>query len=126
MRELSLVDLEQRITAALKDAVAGGRQRLLALPDLHRLWRSEARERRSRLDVAWGAVEKLSPRGVLERGYSLVTDARGRIIRSVRAVESGESIGVAVADGSMGCTVNTIQREVRGGKENAGKGKAKL
>ena len=126
MHELSLVDLEQRITAALKDAVAGGRQRLLALPDLHRLWRSEARERRSRLDVAWGAVEKLSPRGVLERGYSLVTDARGRIIRSVRAVKSGESIGVAVADGSMGCTVNTIQREVRGGKENAGKGKAEL
>ncbi len=126
MRELSLVDLEQKMTSALKDRVAAGRQRLLALPDLYRLWRTETRGRRSRLDVAWGAVEKLSPRGVLRRGYSLATDTRGRIIKSVRTVKPGEAIGVALADGSMGCTVNTIQREVRGGKEDAGKGKAKF
>jgi exodeoxyribonuclease VII large subunit len=126
MRELELVDLEQRISGTLKDRVAAGRQGLLALPDLYRLWRSEARERRSRLDVAWGAVEKLSPRGVLARGYSLATDERGRIIKSIRTVSPGGSIGVMVADGSMGCTVNTIQREVHGGKENAGEGEAKL
>ncbi|MDI9424586.1 MAG: exodeoxyribonuclease VII large subunit, partial [Spirochaetota bacterium] len=122
MRDLSLVDLEQRIGSALKDRVTTGRERLLSLPDLFRLWKTEARSRRSRLEMAGGALDKLSPRAVLRRGYSLATDARGRIIKSVKAVKSGESIGVMVADGSMGCTVNTIQREVRGGKETNGEG----
>lgn len=121
MRELSLVDLEQRMTMALKENVSEGRKRLLLLPDLYRLWKTETRARRSRLEVSWGAVDKLSPRGVLRRGYSLATDGRGRIIKTVEAVEPGESIGVTVADGSMGCTVNTVQREVRGGKEIIGK-----
>lgn len=122
MRDLSLVDLEQRIGSALKDRVTAGRERLLSLPDLFRLWKTEARSRRSRLEMAGGALDKLSPRAVLRRGYSLATDARGRIIKSVKAVKSGESIGVTVADGSMGCRVNTIQREVRGGKETNGEG----
>jgi len=122
MRELSLVDLEQRMTMALKEGISAGRQRLLSLPDLYRLWKTEARSRRSRLELARGAVDKLSPKGVLRRGYSLVTDARGRVIKTVKTIKSGESIGVMVADGSMGCTVNTVQREVRGGKEIIGKG----
>ena len=122
MRELSLVDLEQRMTMALKEGISAGRQRLLSLPDLYRLWKTEARSRRSRLELARGAVDKLSPKGVLRRGYSLVTDARGRVIKTVKTIKPGESIGVMVADGSMGCTVNTVQREVRGGKEIIGKG----
>ena len=122
MRELSLVDLEQRMTMALKEGISAGRERLLSLPDLYRLWKTETRSRRSRLELAWGAVDKLSPKGVLRRGYSLVTDARGRVIKTVKTIKPGESIGVMVADGSMGCTVNTVQREVRGGKEIIGKG----
>lgn len=122
MRELSLVDLEQRMTMALKEGISAGRERLLSLPDLYRLWKTETRSRRSRLELARGAVDKLSPKGVLRRGYSLVTDARGRVIKTVKTIKPGESIGVMVADGSMGCTVNTVQREVRGGKEIIGKG----
>jgi len=121
MRELSLVDLEQRMTMALKEGMSAGRERLLSLPDLYRLWKSEARLRRSRLELAWGAIDKLSPMGVLRRGYSLATDARGRVIKTVKAVKPGDAIGVMVADGSMGCTINTLRREVRGGKEIIGK-----
>ncbi len=44
----------------------------------------------------------VSPYGVLRRGYSLVTVARGRVIKTVKTIKPGESIGVMVADGSMG------------------------
>jgi len=43
----------------------------------------------------------LSPRGVLERGYSIITDADGKTIRRVQDVKTGEKLKVGVCDGSF-------------------------
>ena len=46
-------------------------------------------------------LRALSPQGTLERGYAIVRDARGAIIRSAQAIVAGETIKVRVADGEF-------------------------
>ena len=43
----------------------------------------------------------LSPRNTLLRGYSITTDIRGEIIRSIKAIVAGDTIGVKLADGKI-------------------------
>ena len=57
--------------------------------------------RRASLARAAGALSSLSPLEVLARGYSIVRDTSGRIVRSVDQVRAGDRITVRVADGSF-------------------------
>jgi exodeoxyribonuclease VII large subunit len=60
--------------------------------------------RRARLQQAAGRLRALSPRATLERGYAIVR-RDGELVRSARAVASGDAIAVEVADGSFGARV---------------------
>ncbi len=44
-------------------------------------------------------LRALSPLGVLTRGYSITSDARGRIVRSVADVAAGQRVRTRIADG---------------------------
>jgi exodeoxyribonuclease VII large subunit len=64
----------------------------------------------SRLEGLTQRLEALNPKGVMRRGYALVRDAAGNVLRSVDGVTPGTLIQVEVADGEMAATVNTIQK----------------
>jgi exodeoxyribonuclease VII large subunit len=51
-------------------------------------------------------LESLSYKGVLERGFALVTDEQGHIVRSKDAVRPGQLLAVEVADGPFGAAVS--------------------
>jgi exonuclease VII large subunit len=59
-----------------------------------------------RLLHAGAALELVSPRGVLERGYAIVTLADGQIVRSAGRLSSGDQVSVALGDGAFDATVN--------------------
>ncbi len=63
-------------------------------------------------------LEGLSPLAVLSRGYAAVFTPEGRVISSVEDVAVGSRIDVEVADGILGCTVDTLGPSTR----NAEKG----
>jgi exodeoxyribonuclease VII large subunit len=50
-------------------------------------------------------VRALSPAATLERGYAIVQDADGLVLKSVAKVEPGVGISVRVADGRLAATV---------------------
>ncbi len=54
-----------------------------------------------RLDSILGKLLILSPQNTLKRGYSITTDNKGRIIRSVDPVVVGSDIKVKLFDGSL-------------------------
>jgi exodeoxyribonuclease VII large subunit len=57
-------------------------------------------------------LEDLSPLKVLGRGWSMTVADDGRtVISSVGQVAAGDSIGVRVRDGSIGCRVESVKRE---------------
>lgn len=47
-----------------------------------------------------------NPRKLLESGYTLVTDASGRLLKSARGLKSGDTLDVRFPDGTVNCTVN--------------------
>jgi exodeoxyribonuclease VII large subunit len=59
------------------------------------------RFRRQRLGELARATEALSPLGVLQRGYSLTTNLKGRPIRSAEELAQGQQIKTRLASGSV-------------------------
>ncbi|MCB1890204.1 MAG: exodeoxyribonuclease VII large subunit [Rhodocyclaceae bacterium] len=57
--------------------------------------------RRQRLDAIGAALAHLDPHGVLARGYGIVRDAQGRIIRNPAQVPIGSAIRIALQHGSL-------------------------
>ncbi len=66
----------------------------------------------NRLTQAMEALKAYSPYGVLQRGYAIVTDSDGHVIRSVKQVKTGDNLTLRVFDG-------TIQTEVHSTKKSS-------
>ncbi len=56
---------------------------------------------RKQLDTLAAQLQQLSPLGVLERGYSIVFDQQGRVVKSSAAVHVGAPIGIRLAHGRL-------------------------
>jgi len=64
----------------------------------------------SRYGLAAARLEDLSPLGILARGYSATfTDDGHTVVRSVNQVAPGDRVVVRVADGRVGCMVETTE-----------------
>ena len=62
-------------------------------------------QRRSRLERASARLEALSPLAILERGYALVFDASGNVVKHAAQVNTGDEIRARVARGEITATV---------------------
>ncbi len=59
-------------------------------------------QRRRGLEAGAKLLTSLSYQGVLQRGYALVRDERGRSVRLVAGVASGQRLDIELADGHLG------------------------
>ena len=57
------------------------------------------KSRESQLDVFSKQLELLSPQRILERGYALVTDENGLLVRQATTVSPGDVLDVSLAEG---------------------------
>ncbi|MDB5073829.1 MAG: Exodeoxyribonuclease 7 large subunit [Chloroflexi bacterium] len=64
--------------------------------------------KRERLQSRQTELELLHPMHSLNRGYALITDANGSIVRDVAWLHTGERIQVQMRDGSADATVNKV------------------
>ena len=62
-------------------------------------------ENKSRLGQLSGQLEALSPLAILERGYALVFDASGKLVKDSARVDPGDEISTRLAKGSLTATV---------------------
>lgn len=62
--------------------------------------------RRGRLAVADASLSAVSPLATLGRGFAIVRDADGRVLRSRLQARSGDRLTIQVSDGSFGATVS--------------------
>ena len=92
---LPRVDEQQRPVAALAERARAGQRALLA-----RL--------QTRIDALQANLEHLDPLRVLDRGYSVVRDAAGNIVRSSRVLEIGQDLSVTFAQGSAKARVEEM------------------
>ncbi|HEY0918795.1 exodeoxyribonuclease VII large subunit, partial [Devosia sp.] len=69
-------------------------------------WTRLLGQRRDRLGALGRLLESYGYRNVLQRGYALVTDEAGGIVRSPAQLRPGEGLTIEVADGRIGATVS--------------------
>jgi exodeoxyribonuclease VII large subunit len=61
--------------------------------------------RRGRLEQLAGELGALSPVAILERGYALVFDSSGKLVKDSEQVQAGEEIRARVARGEIKAVV---------------------
>ena len=100
-------DPRQRLAHA-QQHFAAGRIRLLHAAErlLH--------ERRAQFQALDARLHSLSPIAVLDRGYALVLDANGVLIRSAAQVHSGDQLTTRLADGSLTSRVESTSAKKSG------------
>ena len=101
-----LQELEQRGARALaRDVILRG-ERLPALEvRLHRALSQAVARRRDRWRSSVSLLASLGPEAVLARGYALVRDEAGAVIRDPGQLRAGQALGVQVAGGRFGVVV---------------------
>ena len=127
-----LSNLQRRLDHGLAQAGARGRQRLAALSGRLLLARPQTGHLAQRLDAlgsrmagAWqrtlhqqsaelarlaASLTQLNPDAVLARGYSMVTDDAGRIVRDSSTLEPNDRIAVLFHTGRANATVTSTSK----------------
>ncbi len=62
----------------------------------------------SRIDLLEIRILGADPRKILSRGYVLVLDEKGKVMKTVDGRCSGDRVSVMFADGTLNCTVNAV------------------
>jgi exodeoxyribonuclease VII large subunit len=88
-----------RQLAARRERMASGRDRLASLA------RAAMNARRAALGRGTAQLESLSPLSVLSRGYALVWDERGRLLRDAAEVGTGDVLAIRVHAGRLRAAV---------------------
>jgi exodeoxyribonuclease VII large subunit len=91
-----LAGVRQQLDARMTAITAGVRTLLL--------------HRRARLDHLTGQIEALSPLAVLDRGYALVFDSTGRLIKDAGKTRIGQEITARLSRGSLTAAVKKTQK----------------
>jgi len=63
--------------------------------------RTAVQRERSRLDQLEHQIKALSPVAILERGYALVFDSKGKLVKNSAQVETGDEIAARLAQGTL-------------------------
>jgi exodeoxyribonuclease VII large subunit len=66
-------------------------------------------QRRSRLDRLSSQLAALSPLAILERGYALVFDASGKLVKDAARLGQGDEIRATLARGTFTATINNSE-----------------
>jgi len=115
-RRKKLADLSNRLSENnIELRLARSRHRHHLLSDrLGRCWGDTAARLHTRLAKAEAQLTHLSPLAVLQRGYALVQDADGRLLRSSSETKLGDRLTVRLNYGQLESTVTRIDAESSG------------
>ncbi len=91
----------RRVLGGIRQELRG---RVLGLTSV---MRSVLLQRRARLEALTGQIDALSPLAILDRGYALVFDSTGRLVKDGKQVSAGDDIRARLAKGEITATVKT-------------------
>ena len=109
MARYAVNQLETRLRAQLPD-IAAGRRHLAELDRrLQALAVAQQRQRRQALAALASQLELLNPQRTLERGYAIITDGGGAVVRSPSQLRPNQALALRLADGGADVTLASVQ-----------------
>jgi len=91
-----LAAVRQQLNAQVANLVAATHKHLL--------------ESRGALDRQSASLEALSPVAILNRGYALVFDAKGRLVKDAARLQAGDEVSARLARGRVRARVTATER----------------
>jgi exodeoxyribonuclease VII large subunit len=106
----------RRVLAGIRGELAAGTAALAAA------MRNQLLQNKVRIERMGRALEVLSPLAILERGYALVFDASGQLVKDAAQVKPGDEIRARVARGEIRATVKShSEKRARINKSKSGR-----
>ena len=106
-----LLCLRHKAMATPQRIMDGKREQLKRVSDtLFTEARQRFREKQQHLDLALDRMELLNPIRMLRRGYGIVEDAEGKLVRSAAGTRAGDRLTVILADGRVHADVRDVER----------------
>ena len=93
----------RRVLAGIRGELEAGTAAMAAA------MRNQLLQNRVRVERMGRALEMLSPLAILERGYALVFDGAGQLVKDAAQVKIGEEISARVARGEIRATVKKVK-----------------
>lgn len=113
-RAMLVTDAEKKLASSMKLYLYQCKSRLSSIPSLSSAMRSLLKDKRHSFYLLLQTFDKLSPISLLKRGYSIVTNSRGEIVKQIQDTSVGESVSIEVSDGTLSGTITTISGVSRG------------
>jgi exodeoxyribonuclease VII large subunit len=105
----SLAASQSRLNHALHRSLTAARYRQQSVEArLYRAAQVSVAGRRSAWANLRGELQAMSPLAVLQRGYALVQDEGGAVVRSVELLTTNQSLTTLLGDGSFSSKITTI------------------
>ncbi len=108
-QRLVLAQLEQRWTRHRPDLRALRAHLLSEQRHLNAILCNQVRQRREALAALAAQLEMLNPQRTLERGYAVVRDSKGQVLRDPARIKARETLGIRLANGSVQVGVASVQ-----------------
>ncbi|WP_151445548.1 exodeoxyribonuclease VII large subunit [Lacisediminimonas profundi] len=106
----ALLQLLGRLGACLPDVAARRRDIGESARRLSSCMESQQGLRRQHLAALAAQLELLNPQRTLERGYAIVTDRKGHIVRTPAALKPRQFLQLRLAEGSAEISIATVQQ----------------
>ncbi len=104
-KALQLAQLAPRLNRrVLLQTIGSHRARIGALPLQAAILRTLG-TKRQQLEQNWQLANSLGYRNVLARGFALVSDAQGKLVRSAATLADGDRVSLKFADGDKGAII---------------------
>jgi len=105
----ALIHLRTRLMAQLPHTQSYRAQLFENARRIHAASSAKTTMQRHRLATLCAQMELLNPQRTLERGYAIVTDTRGKVIRTPQALRPQHIVNVRLAEGSAQLGIASVQ-----------------
>jgi exodeoxyribonuclease VII large subunit len=109
MARYAVNQLDTRLRAQLPDIAAERRRLAEQGRRLHAQALAQGRQRRQTLAALASQLELLNPQRTLERGYAIITDGGGAVVRSPSQLRPKQVLALRLADGGADVTLASVQ-----------------
>jgi exodeoxyribonuclease VII large subunit len=107
----TLASLTRRLLLARPDTARHARRLDTLAPKLRSEWQKTLHEKSSDLARLASSLIHLNPDAVLARGFSIVTDSQGKIVRNGKSLEPKDKITVYLHRGRLDAKVTSIVKD---------------